>query len=618
MSSSVNLALSGLASGFNWQNLVSALGQAERGPETALKTQQTLLKTQGNAYGTISNDLQTLGKDLTSLADPTFFDSVTALSSDSSIATVTADKGTAIGQYAINIARMATASQQVGTAHAGAPISATSDVSAVVLSSAGFSNQVTAGTFSVNGSQITVATSDTLQQVFDNIHSATHGAVTASYDPVADKINLNASSPITLGSGADTSNVLQVVKLENNSTGSITSSARLGALNVSGNMTGARTAVPISDGGAGAGQFSINGVAISFNASTESISDVANKINQSAAGVTATYDASNDRLMLTDKATGNLGLSLADITGNFLQATGLAAGTANPGQNLLYSINGGDTLSSQSNTITSQSSGINGLSVTAVSGGNVNLTVSSDTSSIQNTLTNFVNDYNTVQSFITTETAVTTGPNGTQTPGPLTGDSTAQTLATSLRQVADAFNSSFTPGVRGLGDIGINSNGNDNTFAINATTLANALNSNLPAIKQLFSDSTNGLATKLAGFVNSNAGNASQGIVGTLPLVGDNITSQVTSINTQISKMEAQIAADTQRWTNEFVAMENAEAQAAQQLQFLTANFSGSGASTTYASNLSSASQSLGSSNNSSTSSSSTSSTSSTGSTTGA
>ena len=100
----------------------------------------------------------------------------------------------------------------------------------LVLSSANFRTPVTAGTFSVNGNTVTIATTDTLQSVFDKIYAATGSTVTGTYDPTADKITLSSTSPITLGSSADTSNFLQVAGLYTNSSGTITSTTTLGAV----------------------------------------------------------------------------------------------------------------------------------------------------------------------------------------------------------------------------------------------------------------------------------------------------------------------------------------------------------------------------------------------------
>ena len=71
---------------------------------------------------------------------------------------------------------------------------------------------------------------------------------------------------------------------------------------------------------------------------------VIKRINDSQAGVSASYDSANDRFLLTNKATGDLGMALEDVTGNFLAATGLSSGTLTRGNDLLYTVNGGGTI----------------------------------------------------------------------------------------------------------------------------------------------------------------------------------------------------------------------------------------------------------------------------------
>ena len=87
---STNLAISGLASGFDWQSLISQLVQVQRAPETLLENQQATMQTQNTALGSIQTALQTLQGDVTTLSNPSFFDSVTATSSDTALATATA------------------------------------------------------------------------------------------------------------------------------------------------------------------------------------------------------------------------------------------------------------------------------------------------------------------------------------------------------------------------------------------------------------------------------------------------------------------------------------------------------------------------------------------------
>jgi flagellar hook-associated protein 2 len=107
-SSSSSLAISGLASGFDWQSLVSQLVQVERAPETQLQSQQSILQQQNNALGSIKTELSVLQNDVTALNAPGFFDSRTAAASDATLASTSAAAGTALGTYSFNVSQLAT------------------------------------------------------------------------------------------------------------------------------------------------------------------------------------------------------------------------------------------------------------------------------------------------------------------------------------------------------------------------------------------------------------------------------------------------------------------------------------------------------------------------------
>ncbi len=567
-SSASNLAITGLASGVDWSNLISALAQAERAPETQWQQNQTNINAQNSAFDTIKGNLANLQTDIQALQDSTLYSGVAVQSSDSGVATASAASGATLGTYSFNISQLATAAKINGSADVSRVISPDGDLSAVTIGTAGFSTPVTGGTFTINGAQVTVATTDSLQQVFDKIAAATNNNVTAGYDSTTDRITLTSgtNSEIVLGSAADSSNFLQVAKLNNNGSGSITSAAALGTVQLGGAMSGADLAAAISDGGSGAGQFTINGVPISYNASSDSIQNVLDRINNSTAGVNAAYDSVNDRFTLANKTAGDVGISLQDATGNFLAATGLAGGTLQHGQNLLYSLNGGSQqLVSQSNTITQASSGIKGVSVTALQAGSVTVTASNDTSKISAAIQQFVKDYNSVQNAIASQQIVTTSTANKVTPGVLTGDQTANGIASSLRSLVTAS----VPGLAGtismLSSLGIQTNGQDNTLAVATDTLNSALSVNLNNVQALFTDSTNGLAVQLNNYLNATIGND-----GTLTNHQASLTQQSSDINTQIANLESKIAADTRQWTAEFQAMEQAQSQANQELSYLT------------------------------------------------
>jgi mono/diheme cytochrome c family protein len=101
-------------------------------------------------------------------------------------------------------------------------------------------------------------------------------------------------------------------------------------------------------------------------------------------------------------------------------------GTLAHGKDLIFTINGGDRLTSQSNSVTSSTSGITGLSVTALKeGGSTALAISSDRSKITTAITSFVDEYNKAQSLIDSQTASSTDAKGKVTAGILAGESAA-------------------------------------------------------------------------------------------------------------------------------------------------------------------------------------------------
>lgn len=571
--SDMGLSVSGLASGFDWKSLVDQLIELERQPQVRLRTEQTGIGERNNAYGSIKTQLGVLQTRVNALKDTSLYTSRLATTGDSTVATAAAEAGAPLGAYTFSFSQLATAAALQGAADAGKAIADTDDVSAVVLSSAGFTTAPTAGTFTVNGKQVTIATSDTLQEVFDKISTATSGSVTGSYSAATDKITLASGGEVVLGSVTDTSNFLQVAKLNNNGTGTVSSSYSLGGVRLTGALSSANLETTISDGGAGAGEFKINGVSITFSTSADSVQTVLDRINNSTAGVTATYDTVNDRFLLTNQSTGDVGIALEDVTGNFLAATKLSGGSLQRGKNLLYTVNGGAQLVSQSNTATGASSGLAGLSVTALKeGASATITVSSDTAKVKSAIEDFLAEYNAVQSMIDTQTASTTDSSGKVTAGTLAGELDAYNLASQLRQLAYSPVSGLTGVLTHLEALGIVSSGDDNSLTLeDSEKLDDALANNMSGIQALFADGTNGIAVQFGSYIDDTIGEE-----GTLVAKQSNLTKQSSDIDTQISDLERLVLATRERLTASFIAMETAQAKINQQLQFLQQRFGAS------------------------------------------
>ena len=568
----MDLGLSGLASGFDWRSMVDQLTEIDRAPQRNLRTEQNAIAARNNAYGVLQSQLTNLNAKAKALSEAALFDSRATASTDEDIATASATTNSAIGTYSFNILQLASSSVQRGTSDSGSPLSSTDDVSGVTLSSAGFAGTVTAGTFTLNGQRVEVATSDSLQQVFDKISTATGGTVSATYSSADDKISLVGAggTTILLGSANDTSNFLTVARLKNNDSDTVVSSGKLGAVRLTSALNAANLKTLVSDGGSGAGKFKVNGVEFSFNASTNTMVDMLSAINNSTAGVTASYDSLNDRFIFTNKTTGDLGVALEDVTGNFLSATGVSGGTLTRGKDLQYNLNGGsEVLSSQSNTIDEASSGLTGLTVKALALGTTSVEVTADTTKVKQAIKDFVEDFNKSQSTIDTYTASTTDKNGKVTAGVLAGDRDAFNIATALRSLANSKVSGITGTFDFLSDLGYTSNGTDDKLSLSSeSTLDAALAGDLSAVKSFFTASTTGFASKLHTYLKDTAEDDGT-LDDKLKLLGE----QSTGIDEQVAAHERIVQATRSAMIDRFVTMETAQARINQQLQLINQKF---------------------------------------------
>jgi flagellar hook-associated protein 2 len=153
-------------------------------------------------------------------------------------------------------------------------------------------------------------------------------------------------------------------------------------------------------------QFSINGQAFSFRMN-QSLNEVINAINSSTAGVTASYDEFNDKLILTSKKTGDNNpdpfkeIQLNDPDGFLGQVLNISEAGETDGKNAQFTINGVSTERTENSfTFNGVDFALKGL-IPAGSPAIVN--VATDTTGIVSKITDFVNKYNELISGINTE-----------------------------------------------------------------------------------------------------------------------------------------------------------------------------------------------------------------------
>ena len=571
----MGLALSGLASGFDWKSIVDQLIEVSRAPQNRMRTEKSQFSSKSAALNDIKGLVSSFKSSLTTLNSAEGFQKKSAtFSSSTTTWSATADTDAPSGTYEFDFVSKATASKLTGAAGI-----ATQLTSATTLANLPVGRTITAGTFTVDGAQITIATSDTLDDVMSEITAQTGGSITASYNAATDQIDLvKGAGSISLGASNDTSNFLQAMRLSSGTT-PVASSTTLSSPRLSGSIDSANLS-----GWAGSSvqdSISINGTPIDYNSATDSLQSLINRINSSTAGVTATYDFSAGKFLLTNKTTGNVGITVTDGmgAGGLAAAMGLTTGTLTSGADAVFTVNGGGNITSRSNTLDESAHGITGLSVTANSIGTETVTVSGDAASTKAALNTFIEKYNAVQNAIDKYTKVTV--DGTKvTSSVLSGSRELASISRELRRMLyatgkDQNGAELSGTVKRLSDLGVNFAGIENTISItNSALLDTRLASNTDDLVDYFTTDTEGLVDRLDAMMDRLV-NDSSTTPGTFKVQLDSITSQNKSLDKQIAEFERRLDSQRSLLESSFIAMERAQSNFQQQSSYLARTFSG-------------------------------------------
>lgn len=281
---------------------------------------------------------------------------------------------------------------------------------------------------------------------------------------------------------------------------------------------------------------------------TDTVADIASKINGANAGVTATVlsDASGDRLLLSGKNTGlAAGFQLSvtsDTDGDPADALGLSrlvngSVTNQAAANATATING-IGVSSATNVFANSVAGVTFTAVKETTAP-VTLTIAKDTSTVKKNIEDFVKAYNEINGVLNEATKY---DQATKTGGLLQGDSTTLALQSALRAAVQSMSTGSSMYNR-LSDIGVSALRGGN-LEVDSTKLGKALG-NMDELKALFSSTTpgnaEGIAVRLKGLTKTLL--ASDGYFKTkddnLKRSLDNNAKDQVRVNEKASRMEA-------------------------------------------------------------------------------
>lgn len=564
-----SLQVAGLASSFDWKSFIDKIMDIERQPENRLASEQAQNSQKSDLLSILGTKITALQASVTDLAGVDLFGKRTATSGTTgSTWSSSAAANTATGVYKIAVSKLATTTKTTSTIGVSSALASDANLTGVTLANMRTSIAPTAGTFTVNGVRVTVALTDSLYDVMERIRTDTAAAgdeVGWTYNPGTDQIELtSASGNLVLGAANDDSNLLTALKLFNNAGGTspITSSGELGVVKNTAALASAGFATtPVGDG-SGDGVFTINGESISYNVNTDTLSSIITKINNSDANVTATYDVGTDKVVLTNKKTGDLGLTVSDTTGNLMAALNLAGATASRGQDAEFTINDDSTVyRSASNTLDGSVHGITGLSVTVDSETTQTITVAADTGGMRSKIEAFVSKYNDILQYIEDETAIKV-ENGKVSTKPLYSNREVQEWGRSLRSKVFATVTGVAGSITQLDKLGIDFDEDDNLVIYDSDKLNAALADDSADVAAFFQTDTTGFADRLATYLDAiGEQNTDQ---------QERLTAANDDIDEQIAAIERRLEQQRELMESAFIAMETAQSKIQQQQSLLT------------------------------------------------
>lgn len=445
-----------------------------------------------------------------------------------------------------------------------------------------------AGTVTINGVEITIDATDTIDDIVNKINSSGAG-VTASYSDTTGKLTLSASSKFTLGASTDTSNFLSVFNLSDapmewdGLNYNVVSTAHVGAVSTSRTLSSLASddGVTFTDG-----TITINGTSISVSG-TDTLEDVIDRINDSDANVIAFCDTNEDKLVVINKTYGTQGISFDDggtgffkVMGWLDDSTGNDITQKNVGNSakILVSYDGTDatatTYYSNSNTVE-----VDGVTLTlrSTSTDYVRVSVEIDTDSIVQEISDFVENYNELMEYLYNK--LNEEPVEDKDWEDMTDEEKMQGLLkddASLRKIFNDLRAWITMRVEDVGefdalwDVGISTGENlggdyenmmKGQLEINEDTLRDAIQNHLDDLWKLFNatedeDGADGLInvlydkvwnyTKFGGYIDQIAG------------ISGRLAREIRDVSDQIMVWAMRLQKRYEQLYREFTAMEQA------------------------------------------------------------
>lgn len=569
----MTITFTGLGSGLDYSEWVTALVEAKT--ESVL----TPLKT---TYSTLTAKQSTLNKVKTSYsslltATQTFTDSKYGTSKDifaSNTVSSTNDKQVAATvtnstprqTLSVFVNQLATATKVISANAVASPIDGNTKISTLA------SGSVKEGTMSfyVGDSKysIDVTSDDTLQDIADKMETASGSNVEVSISDTGEfTISSKDGSTVRVGSNSDSSSLSSALALKTDESGNVKSAYPISALNLSKPLTSVESGFyTYNEAGEKIpsiteGDFVIGNATIKITSST-TMNELISNINSSAdANATAFFDTVENKLVITSKQEGAFNVNIEAGTSNFTDIMGVTkngniiSDTQILGQNAEITING-SKVQSFSNTITSETSGIPGLTLNLkeVSEENkpVTITIGQDTDKIISEIETLIKAINDV---------IDKTDSATEKGGDLQYESRLNSLRNSIRTEAsgsvqglDTYKTLASIGIT-TGDFGTSVDTDTNSFIIDKDKLREALENDSQAVKKLLlgdGEDVKGLVQSIQEITDAALDSQS----GYFATRGESLTSEINNVSDKITFQTTRIQTYQEQLEKKFQLMD--------------------------------------------------------------
>ncbi|MGH2873433.1 MAG: flagellar filament capping protein FliD [Solirubrobacteraceae bacterium] len=320
------------------------------------------------------------------------------------------------------------------------------------------------------------------------------------------------------------------------------------------------------------GTITIDGQSVAVTAG-ESISDLVSSINSNSNLDVYAAASNSNTVVLSDRATGQQTgsyIAVTDPTGTLTEQTSLAYA----GQNASYSVDGGATQTSASNTLTSAIAGVS-LTLSGVTGANpVTIDVgapAASESNVQTAINTFITQYNSVITQI--QTQLSQQPSSSDpTQGTLYQDPSLSNLLVSMRSAMYTGGAGLPTGLASMLDLGVSTGATTGSSAVSASAVAGDLTLDPSTLSSQMSSNQSGVQSVLTSWsisfselVNNEAAAG-----GTIDLSIQDDDQQYTQLGSQITAMQSALTDKQNDLVQEYAQMEAALSQNQSTASWLT------------------------------------------------